>query len=378
LNLRAKRGRNQQGLCFVSSQSWDDTITYYELSYSSNTVYSDVRGSAKVPEGIIVLDARVFDILDCSEDAEINLVALSQDFPTCNEIQLDIISRRDIENQTVAHAISERIDDFKEHFEGLILSIGQKFELSDLGIGFMVRSMSPVDPTTNAARIVWNELLKINLSATEAQPSNLCIIVEVAAATQIVDVSLGTDDMTRHQAILHILTVIKNRLRGYSKEILFAGYVFSNQVIPFITFDSQTGEESEMTSLDSPSIVEAFRTWVNTALDEFSKTPSNPGAALKLGLEKAQSLSSVNGFPTTIIFFSSGVYSAGQNPVKVTRMNKGESDVRVLGISVGRDSAIDIVDAIAKEGDGISFHLDSDEKVSSIVDAINLVMNGAG
>jgi hypothetical protein len=317
-------------------------------------------------------------MLSCSEDEEISLVALSKEIPICNEIQLDILSKRDLENQTIAHAISERIDDFKEHFEGLVLYSGQEFELSELGISFIVRSMSPIDSTTNAARISWNELVKINLGATESRPSNLCIIVEVAAATQIADVSLGSDDMTRHQAILHTLTVLENRLSGFGNNILFAGYVFSDQVLPFITFDPQTGEESEITSLDSPSIVEAYRKWVDTALDEFSNLPSNPGITLKLGLETAESLTGINGLPTIIVFFSSGVYSAGQNPVKITRKNIGEGDAKILSISVGRDSSFDIMDAIAKEGNGLSFHVQSDEDIQSIVNTISVMMKSNG
>jgi hypothetical protein len=357
---------------------WDNSKATCELRCGSYTVFSDIRESAKIPDGFIILDARVFDMLHCSEDEEITLTIYSTEIPVCTEIHLDIISKRELKDQTVAHAISDRIDDFKEHFEGLILISGQTFELSELGISFLVRSMSPIDSTISAARVVWKELLKINLGATETQPSNLCIIAEVAAATQIADVALGSDDMTRHQAILHTLTVLENKMSGLSSDTRFVGYVFSDESLPFITFDSQTGEESEITSFDSPSIIEAFRKWVDTALDEFSKTPSNPGVALKLGIEMAQTLSADNGLPTILVLFSSGVYSAGQNPVKVTRKNIGDSDVRIIGVSVGRDSATDIIDAIAKEGNGLSLHLQSDEKVSSIVDTISEMMIGTG
>ncbi|MHA2081138.1 MAG: hypothetical protein ACW99H_08350, partial [Candidatus Thorarchaeota archaeon] len=183
MKLRAKRGRNQQGLCFVSTDTLDSTTTC-ELKCDSNSIYSDVLGSAKVSEGTIILDARVYDMLYCNDEDEINLIVLPDKIPTCTEIQFDIISNRDLQNQTVVHAISKRIDDFQEHFEGLILQAGQEFEVSDLGISFMVRSLNPTDPSTNAARISWKDLLKIHLGALESQPSNLCIIAEVAAATQ--------------------------------------------------------------------------------------------------------------------------------------------------------------------------------------------------
>jgi hypothetical protein len=211
LNFKAKRGLNQQGLCFVSTDVWDNSTSECELSCGFNSVYSDVRGSNKVPEGLIILDARVYDILECGEDEEIHLIKLVEKIPNCSELHLDIISKRDLQNQAVANAISDRIDDFKEHFDGLILQTGQEVNLSDLGVSFAIRSMNPIDSTKKAARIVWKDLLKINLSAIETQPSNLYIIVEVAAATQIADVSIDSDVMTRHQAILHTLTALENQ-----------------------------------------------------------------------------------------------------------------------------------------------------------------------
>ena len=154
--------------------------------------------------------------------------------------------------------------------------------------------------------------------------------------------------------------------------------MLSDEVLPFITFDSQTGEEAETTSLHSSSLIGAFRKWLDTALDEFSNRASNPGIALTLGFEKAQSLSESNGLPTTIVFFSSGVYSTGQNPVKVTRTNIGDQGIRVLSISVGEDSATDIMEAIAKEGSGKSLHMDSADRMDLIVDAINDLMTSTG
>ncbi|MHA2352827.1 MAG: vWA domain-containing protein [Candidatus Thorarchaeota archaeon] len=378
MKLRAKRGRNQQGFCFVAADALDSSTSAYELRCDSNSIYSDIRGSAKVPEGVIIIDARVYDMLFCNDEDEINLDALPDEIPTCTEIHLDIVSKRNLQNHTVAHAISERIDDFQEHFEGLILQVNQEFVISDLGVSFVVRSLSPTDRSTNAARISWKNLLKIHLGALEAQPNNLCLIVEVAAATQIADVRIGADVMTRHQAILHTLNVLKEKFRGYGSDIHFSGMVYSDEVLPFITFNPQTGEETEITLLHSSSLIEAFRKWLDSALDEFTIRPSNPGEALKHGLEKAQSLSESNGLPTTIVFFSSGVHSAGQNPVKITRMNMGEKALKILSISVGEDSAKDIMEAIAEEGKGIAYHLDTDNMMNQIVDAINRMTTSLG
>ena len=376
LKLRPKRGRNQQGICFVSPEALDSNIETCELNCGSNSVYSDIRESDKVPEGVVILDARIHDMLDCNEAEEIELVALSDKIPICTEIHLDVISKRALENQTVANAISKRIDDFQDYFEGLVLRQGQELTISEIGISFLVTSMKPTDSTTGAARIVWKQLLKIHLGAEEFHPSNLCIIVEVAAATQIADVKFDVDVsepscLTRHQAILQTLEVMERSYQPNEINALFAGIVFSDEVLPFITFDSQTGEEIQITNFHSSSLIGAFRNWVNTGLDEFSNRPSNPGAALRIGLEKARSLNEKNGLPTTIVFFSSGVYSAGQNPVKITRTNMGDLDVRILSIAVGEDSATDIMEAIAKEGKGTSIHLNSIDRINLIVDAIN-------
>jgi len=321
----------------------------------------------------------VYDLLHCNDGDEISLVVLDDKIPTCTEIHLDIISKRDLQNHTVAHAISKRIDDFQEYFEGLILRAGQRFEVSDLRISFVVRSLSPTSPLINASRISWKNLLKIHLETLEFKPSNLCIIAEVAAATQIADVQTNADSenvlyISRHKAILQILSSIEKNFSVFGSDAQFIGLVFSDEVLPFITFDSQTGDETETTSLHSSSLIGAFRKWIDSTVDEFSNRPSNPGAALKYGLEKAQSMNERNNLPTTIVFFSSGIYSTGKNPVKVTRTNLGNTSVRVLSISVGEDSAKDIMEAIAKEGNGISIHMNNESMIDSILDAITDMM----
>ena len=65
------------------------------------------------------------------------------------------------------------------------------------------------------------------------------------------------------------------------------------------------------------------------------------------------------------------MYSAGQNPVKITRTESGHPDsVMVFTISVGLDSIKDIMEAIAEEGGGVFIHLDEEEKTETIVDSI--------
>lgn len=377
--LLARQGRNQQGICFVSSDILGQSIEASKLASTSSSLYADVRTSKKVPEGIIVLDTRVFEMLNCKDGEEIELDVLNITLPFCTEIHLDVISNRELENHTIAQAISRRIEDFKDHFEGLVLKQGQQFSLAELGVTFVVRHLDPTEPTTNAARIKWKNLLKIHLGAVEFQPSNLYIISEVAAATQIADIKMNVDDgnekyITRHQAILEILQGIQLNLPKNSNDAQFAGIAFSDEVVPFTTFDSQTGKESEISTLFSSMLLGAFGSWIDALLDRYSDRPSNPGAALKYGLDRAQAMSEINGLPTIIILFSSGVYSAGQNPVKVTRINLGDKHVKFLTISMGKNSATDIMEAIAKEGKGTTIHMDDGEKMKLIVDSINRML----
>ena len=380
LKLRPKRGRNQQGLCFVSTDLFDSTTNTYQLTCKSNSVFSDVRSFPKVPRDVIILDARIFDQLACSEEDEVELLPEKNEFPICTEIHLGVVSRRGLENQTVAQAISKRIDDFQEHFDGLILGIGQEISLPELDVSLLIKSMSPVEPSKNVARIDWKRLIKIHLKAAESKPSNLCFIVEVSAATQIKDVRVNVAEdnyITRHQAILESLVSIEKRLQP-EQIAKFAGIIFSDKLVPFITFDSQTGEETQITNLHSASLIGAFRNLFEGTISEFSQKPSNPGLALNKGLDAASLLNEVNGLVTIVVFFSSGVYSAGQNPVKITRQAMANRPVKILCVSVGENSATDIMEAVAKEGNGFVIQLDSVQKTSSIADAIVEAANNPG
>jgi hypothetical protein len=201
----------------------------------------------------------------------------------------------------------------------------------------------------------------------------------VAAATQIADVLTGHKDYTtRHHAIQLALEILEGKFRSQGADVSFSGLVFSDEVLPFITFDSLTGQEAEFTSLHSPSLIGAFRKWTEKSLDEFSKRPSNPGAALLQGLEKARVQSESNGLPTLIVFLSSGVHSAGQNPVKIIRTNIRDQPVKIISISVGENSATDIMEAVAKEGNGVTFQLDNIERINLIIDSINRLTASSG
>jgi len=334
-------------------------------------VYADVKSSVNVPNGTIILDSRVSAILEVDEEHDISLEPISGEIPTCSEIRLGVVSTKGLDNQKVAQAMSKRIDDFQEFLDGLILYEGQELPIAELGINLHILSMSPDDSSIDVARISWKQLLKIHLASIDSHPCNLCIIVEIAAATQIVDVDSGDQRISRHQAILSSLSKIEEQFVSLKQDVLFSGIAFSDEVFPFNTFDSQTGEETEVTSFYSSSLIGAFREWIDKMITDNLTMPSNPGEALKRGLATAQSLTDSNNLNTAVLFFSSGIYSAGQNPVKITRTKGRDEAIAVFTMSIGADSMVDIMEAIAKEGNGASIHIDNIEKSDAIVDTID-------
>ena len=160
LNLSARRGRNQQGFCYIST---DDLPGIFKLEYRGKMMYADVRSSEKVPKGTIVLDSRVSAMLDVDEESDITRELISNEIQTCNEIRLGVVSTKGLDNQKVAHAMSKRIDDFQEFLDGLILFEGQELPISELGINLHIQSMGSEDSPSNVARISWKQLLKIHL-----------------------------------------------------------------------------------------------------------------------------------------------------------------------------------------------------------------------
>ena len=88
--------------------------------------------SEKVPPGTVILDSRISDNLGIVEDSEVLFDSVSENLPPCTEIHLGVVSTRGLDNEKVAHAMSKRIDDFREHLDGLILFEGQEFMIIDL------------------------------------------------------------------------------------------------------------------------------------------------------------------------------------------------------------------------------------------------------
>jgi len=366
LKLRVRRGRKQQGLSFASA---DVSSGIFEMKFDEKRAVVDVRSSEKVPSGTIIIDSRISDIFGIDDDCEVLLTQVSGTLPSCTEIHLGVVSTRGLDNEKVARAMSKRIDDFKEFLDGLILFEGQSFTITEFGINLNVLSMSPQETSTSAAQIIWDQLLRIHLAPMDLQPFNLCVLVETAAATQIADVASDDGQISRLQAIVQAISKLEQKLTLH-KEMLFSGFAFSDEITIFRTFDSQTGEETGVSTLHSPALLRLYNEWIQEFASKNEKSPSNPGEALKQGLAIASSHTETNRLQTALLLFSSGVYSAGQNPVKIVRTAGVPDEVVVIAVSVGSNSVTDIMSAVAEEGGGAFIHLDSDEKTETLVDTI--------
>lgn len=366
LKLHVRRGRNQQGLSFLSS---DVSSGIFEMKLDERRVILDVRSSEKVPSGTVIIDSRISDLFGIPDDSEVFLNPVSNKQPSCTEVHLGVVSTRGLDNEKVARAMSKRIDDFREYLEGLIIFEGQSFTIEDFGINLYVFSLNPKDSSTGSAQITWDQLLKIHLAPMDSRPFNLCILVETAAASQIVDVATHDGQISRLQAIRYAISTLEQKLT-LQKDMLFSGFAFSDEIVIFRTFDSQTGEETGVSTFHSPSLLRSFGEWITEFASGNEKSPSNPGEALKQGLAIASSHTEINGLQTAILFFSSGVYSAGQNPVKIARTVGNSEKLVLFAISMGSGSVTDLMEAVAEEGGGAFIHIDRDEKTETIVETI--------
>lgn len=369
VNLKAKRGRNQKGLCFVSGK--EEGI--YQITCNGKTLLTDVRSSENVPSNLVILDQRIFDWLSCSEGELLTLEEISSEIPSCTEIRLLLSSTRDLDNRTIADAISKRVNDLHDDFDGLILQLGQSFQIDRLGIRFNVKSLSPINPDIHAARITWNNLEKIHLDPVESlKPFNIACIFEIGAAAQITDVKKGGGKITRYEAAIEAIMQISEIYPTFGKKAQFAGFAYSDEIIPFKMFDSQTGKPIEVASIHSATLFTAFTEWIETLIPAHKGKTSNPGDALKIAFDSCKEFLS-NSIPTIILFLSSGVHTSGPNPVKIA---KSVNDVPILCFAPGINSNQDVMVAIAESTQGRAIKVIDFEDIENIIDALLEITSG--
>ena len=378
MNLKATQGRNQRGLCFVSEEDVSFKEGVYQISYHGKTLLADIRTSANVPRNLIILDQRIFSWLSCNNEAEVLLEEVTSIIPTCSEIRLAVSSTRDLDNRTIADAISQRVNDLHDDFDGLILQVSQSFQIDRLGIVFTVNSLDPMDTSCQAARIAWDVLEKIHLDPVESLTAfHIVCIVEVGAAAQIPDVSKETENsVPRYEATLEAIRHISEVYSNYGSKAQFRGFAYSDEIIPFMLFDPETGNPTEVSLIHSASLFIAFIEWIESLIPNHKGRASNPGEALRHGIESAEEFLKSNSIPTIILFFSSGVHTSGPNPVKTVKNKISSDGPTILCFTPGLNSNFDVMMAIAENSQGKAISVSNFEEVSNIIDALMDLSSG--
>jgi hypothetical protein len=376
--LQAKQGRNQQGLCFVSDNEEWQKEGVYKITYSGKSILADLRVSSKVPDGFIILDQRIFSLLACKEDADLELDVISSKVPQCSIIRLSVTSTRELDNRTIANAISQRVNDIKEDFDGLVLQEGQSVRIERLGINFTVESLSPLDDSTKAARINWNNLEKIHLDPVESlEPVNIVYVVEIGAAAQVSDVLDSTvGNTSRYKIVLEALRRFSESYTHFGAGTEFRGFAYSDEVLPFSFFDSETGTPTEVSEIDSISTFIGFIEWIEQLIPDHVGRPSNPGEALRISIRSIENFSNSNSYPTILLFFSSGIHTSGPNPVKVMKDVISGTDFQILCFVPGEKANFEVMEAIAEIGHGSAIKVVSSENIGSLIEGFSELAQG--
>ncbi|MGY5873598.1 MAG: hypothetical protein RTV72_15220 [Candidatus Thorarchaeota archaeon] len=376
MKLKAKQGRNQKGLCFISEKESSINEGIYQITSKGRTLLADVRVSANIPRGLIILDQRIFNWLSCEEEGKVTLQIITPKIPTCVEIELAVTSTRDLDNRTIADAISQRVNDLHDDFDGLILQVNQSFRIDRLGIGFTVKSLSPQETDSHAARITWKDLEKIQLVPVDSlNPFNIVCIVEVGAAAQIPDVGKDGEKVPRYEASLEAIRQVLEIYSDSNTKAQFRGFAYSDEIIPFKMFDPQTGKPIEVSSIHSISLFLAFIEWIEALIPDHVGLPSNPGEALKIGFASVEDFET-NSVPTILLFFSSGVHTSGPNPVKTVKSISKSGAQPIVCFVPGLNSNYDVMDAIAKISQGRAIKVSDFEDIDNIIDALLELTSG--
>ena len=164
MELSAFRGRNQKGISFVHSDKTSLDHQVGLVTCRGRRVLTDFRISENVPSDSVILDSRLFDELECQESITVEVTILDESIPVCNEITLSVESLAGLDNRKVVEAVSRRIEDFREHIDGLVLIVGQSFSIPELKLRLIVQDIRPSAEPLNAARFSWKNVLKVKKS----------------------------------------------------------------------------------------------------------------------------------------------------------------------------------------------------------------------
>ncbi|MFX1331066.1 MAG: hypothetical protein ACFE9W_05900 [Promethearchaeota archaeon] len=364
MELEAIKGRKQRGISFVHPSV--TTIATAQLSYGGVIVFSDIRTSERVASGSIVMDSRIFDELGCEEHSEVSLTAVPETIPDSNELSLLIYSLEGLVNTKAVDALSKRIEDLKDYLDGLIVRMGQRIDIAELSVGFVVERLNPIAEQFQASRIMWNQILKVNLTAQAELPScfNVCFAIDVGASSSIQDVEMenGTGGITRFKAGLRAIEAILSSIRECDVNLVSA--------IAFGESSEQlTTSEGSALQLSSESC-QPILNWLSEQNNDRNDEPSNPGSALELSIEVARHLNSRNGLSTNVILISGGAFTSGRNPVNMARKIGACEDILITSVALGVESDRDLMQAIANAGNGSLIHIDQFKDITQAIEGI--------
>jgi hypothetical protein len=369
MRLQVKRGRNQKGICYLSSSHSGFDRAVCKVKTENSECLVDIRANERVPVNTLILDLRIFDILGLREDDEVVLDVVDFAPAALSEITLRLRSERGLDNSKVAEAISKRVNDLQDDFDGLIVGAGELIPISRLELVFEVAEVLPQSPS----RIVWNKLGRIRLlPAAVRRSKNLVCVTEVGGATQVVD-ALAPDGskIPRCSLILDALGAMEGSLVSGSEQAYFSGVAFSDEVQIFETYDSETGAPTDIAGLESKSVIKAYREWVEDTLEEHRRSPSDLGDAVSDSIELAERIRNMNDLPTAIVVFSSGIFSAGPNPVKSIRRAQGLKETGIFLLQVGTTGETAILEAMAGVVGGFHLQVASSSDIRGVIDRIS-------
>lgn len=382
--LKTKKGRYQEGLCFVSAEGIHLEPGIYEIRCNDNHLLTEVRPSKRVPSGLIVLDERIYNELECTMDSEVSLNPVHETIPICSNLSLSVSSKRAIDIQLVADTISKRVNDLREDFNGLILKNGQVLSIERLGLQFKVLSLAPKNDVYSASRISWDVLEEIYLEPQKTlNRFNLCCVVEIGAASQISDIDDDSKNnahshIPRYEAALSAINEISKNYADYNTDSQFCGFAYCDEIFQYPIYDSETGESIVFSSIHSPSLLLSFIEWIRKTMVLHKGKPSNPGNALLTAIEAVSTFRAVNNYPTVLFFCSSGFHTAGPNPVKVVKTHFDDPKLAVFSLSLGKESNFELMEAIVEYSKGRALKVTDSNQIETVPLLLTDILNHIG
>jgi hypothetical protein len=368
MKLKAIRGKNQFGYSFVSDPEIMLEAETVLLKFGPQIVYTILRVSENVPSNVIIIDYRIFDMLGCNEEDEVDIKSIDAVIPLCGDIALSLCSVIGLDNEKVAAAISKRIEDLKPHLDGLIVKEGQIIRIHDLKIEFVVKHVEPRAKFDRVSRISWSNLLRISIDPKKTMPCyNLVLLLDLG-------VIIENDSVANHNRkvviINHIVRTLIEDMYQCKEISLFSSIAYSESSQIFKTYDSTTGQKIDFSPIDASSLVTVHENWFREQVKACTENVVDPGNALKKGIELATTIYNENSSPTIILLCSGGKYTSGSNPVKIARMVPN-SEIGIFCAAISDEADTELLNAIAQAGNGEMVHMLSIDDYSLLTDTFH-------